>query len=392
MNKISVLLAGLLVSLSVLGTAAAEEKAAALQLEITGSVEARIRSDIESVTTKTFVDAKDWSLESADAVRAKLKPVVRDCFTEDCLKSAGGSLGLRTGFTAKFSGESQIYEWTLTMYDLRTGSVLNSVKGNCELCGQAEVSKTYARSLTNLLNATKVPDKIVAAAQPGTPDSSGLTGKTGPQTVRLRVSVVPAETEIYLGDALVGQGDATIPVGAGRHELRFSREGYRGLQETILVNENSPESILLRVHLSETPAAPSVVQGGGDGPIDRMGADSRTLWGWVGVGSGAALLTTGIVLAAIDGDSTCDGIPYSRCPEIRSTAGGAVVTSVLGGVLLASGVGLLTWELLSGNSSSSSESKPDRPRRSRAGEGTSGVRLAPSVGLDSAGVQLLGRF
>ncbi len=389
MNKITVLLAGLLISLSILGSASAEEKAAALQLDITGSVEARIRSDIESVTAKTFADTKGWSLESADSVRAKLKPVVRDCFTEDCLKSAGGSLGLRTGFAVKFSGESQIYEWTLTMYDLRTGSVLNSMKGNCELCGQAEVSKNYARTLTNLLNATKVPDKIEQAAQPKSSDSSA---SAGPQSVRLRVSVVPADTNIYLADALVGQGDATIPVGAGRHEVRFAREGFRGLTETILVNENSPESILVRVHLSETPAAPSVVQGGGDGPVDRMGSDGRTLWGWVGVGSGAALLTTGIVLAVIDGDSTCDGIPYSRCPEIRSTSGGAVVTSLLGGALLTAGVGLLTWELLSGNSSDSSDAKPERPKRSRAGTSSVGVQLAPVVGFDSAGLQLLGRF
>lgn len=389
MKKLSVWLAGLvLVSLGFAGNAAAEERVAALQIDIASNVEARIRSDIESATTAAFADVKGWTLVSADTVRRQLKPVVRDCFTEDCLKNAGESLGLRTGFSVKMTGEAQIYEWTLTLYDLRTGSPLNLIKGTCELCGQAEVSKGYTRSLTSLLQATTVPDTIVEGSQ------AGAVGEMDGE-VRLRISVVPVDTDIYLGGVLVGQGDSTIPVGSGRHELRFAREGYRGLQEAILVNENSPKSILLRVHLSETPPAPQLVQGGGDGAVDRLGED-RKLWGWIGVGSGAALLTTGIILASMDGDSTCSDRPYARCPEVRATAGGAVVTSLLGGALLASGAGLLTWEWLSGHGGGAAPAGDDGKGVEDVGDVGSAVRrsvgISPAAGLDGVGLQVFGRF
>lgn len=393
MKKLSVMLASLvLFALGFAGEGSAEERVAALQIDIASNVEARIRSDIESATTAAFTDVKGWTLVSADTVRRQLKAVVRDCFTEDCLKNAGESLGLRTGFSVKMTGEAQIYEWTLTLYDLRTGSPLNLVKGTCELCGQAEVSKGYTRSLTHLLQATTVPDTIGEGSQAG-----ALAEMDG--EVRLRISVVPLDTEIYLGGVLVGQGDSTIPVSSGRHELRFAREGYRGLRETILVNENSPKSILLRVHLSETPPAPQPVQVGGDGAIDRLGED-RKLWGWIGVGSGAALLTTGIILASIDGDSTCSDRPYARCPEVRATAGGAVVTSLLGGVLLASGAGLLTWEWLSGQGSAGGDVGESDDSGDSAGENVGAlggavrrsVGISPAAGLDGVGLQVFGRF
>ncbi|MBA2664853.1 MAG: PEGA domain-containing protein [Bradymonadaceae bacterium] len=381
--RYSFLIAGVLASLALAAPVAAET-VAGLQLEIAGGVDARVRADIEEATAQTFAARTGWSFIDADKARARLNPIVRDCFTSDCLKKAGASLDARTGFTMQFAGESQIYDWTLTLYDLRSGNVLNSIKGACELCGRAEVAKSYSRSLNNLLSATAIPERVVVDAEPRAekpvekPVEKPIDDREG-TTVRLRVSVVPAEAAIYLDENLIGKGDVTIPVDQGRHELRFVLEGHRGLTEAVIVGESSPELILLRVHLSQSAPAPRSVVSRGDGPIDRMGS-SRAVWGWIAALSGASLLATGIVLARYDGDSACVDGSFSRCPEVYDTAGAAITTSVLGGVLMSTGIGLLSWEWLAGSSSA-----PDNA----AG---ASVKLAPAAGRGQAGVSLFGRF
>ena len=104
-------------------------KLAGLQVDIGSGVDALVRGDIDDAIGETLADVKTWEWVSPSRARGALDPVVRDCFTVDCLTKAGASLDAEAGLRVRFSGESQIYDWTLEVFDLRDGALLESTQG-----------------------------------------------------------------------------------------------------------------------------------------------------------------------------------------------------------------------------------------------------------------------
>ncbi|MFU8802947.1 MAG: PEGA domain-containing protein [Bradymonadaceae bacterium] len=342
---------GVILAMVLWSTTAVAETVAGLEMDIGSGVDAQLRSEIEAATTTAFKGLSSYSYIEADAARSRMNSVVRGCFTSDCLKEAGASLEARLGLSVKITGEAQIYDWKLELYDLATGASLNTETGTCELCGRAEVVRNYRGSVTTLMSEAKVPalPSGALAQDEGVADTTQPSQPFAGEGVRLRVSVVPAETDVYLNDELVGQGDVTMAVGQGRHEVRFVKEGYRGLKETVVVGDTSPELILLRTHLSQSAAPAS----GGlplreAGWIDHLG-EHRGVVGWSSVGTGAALLITGSYLNAIHGSHACSTGSFSQCPEVYNTAAPGVIMTITGATLLTGGVVLLIWDHLAGN-------------------------------------------
>ena len=378
--------------------ASAAEPLAGLKFDTSSGIDSRLESDLESGVSEVFDSVNRWSFVDFSTARSKMNPITRDCFTADCLQKAGKSIGAPAGVTIEVAGEAQIYDWTIDLWDLRSGKKLKSETGSCELCGRAEVLRTFKSSLKSTLVGTARPSQAPAKAQ-AEPDKPEPTTRAQPSDggVPLRVSVVPADAEIYIDDQLAGEGEVTRPLRPGEHQVRFRKEGYQGLRETVIVNEETEGPVLLRVHLSRTdPEAVEVATS--TGPIDRLG-EQRDAFGWIGVGTGGVLLATGIYLTAIDGECSQD-LPRTECPEIYATGGAGLTMGVLGTALLTSGAALLSWEALAGSSDTESQIEPsdsDEPAEAdepaeEDNKSLPSVSIGPTVGSDGAGVLLRGRF
>ncbi|TDP73895.1 PEGA domain-containing protein [Bradymonas sediminis] len=337
------------------------------------NLDTRLRDGIKEVFGEiplTLVDFKD--------VSRAIDPVTQDCFTADCLQKIGPKVGAPLGLSVEIDGENEIYAWTFTTWDLKAGRKIHSTQDTCELCGDRELAQAFSASLKEML-------------ENGPPAGGEEPFELEPGQVLMQVNVLPEQADIYFDGELVGQGYVVLAVDTGEHELQIRMDGYRDIQERILMNEDTTGPVLFRYHLTSTNPAvvevPPTV-----GPIDRLGADTRFTLGLVGVGVGVVALGTGIYLTAIDGEVACDaGVPAATCPDVYATAGGGMVMGVLGTALLTGGVTLLSWELLAGSSELEENLDPDAPETDAAPAGPS-VSVSPAVGSNGGGLVFRGSF
>lgn len=366
-------------ALTLVSLDAAAANIAALQYDIGKGVDTAVRADVESAVVDGVKSNSKWTLIDLGTARSKMNPIVRDCFTNDCLIKAGQELNADAGIRLRFTGEAQIYDWTLETYDLRSGALLETRKGACELCGRSEVVRTFKVTIADVLNATSLGStktatkpKTEPVVEPTKPVEVVRPSNTADvQLVKIEISVEPPDATITFRDAVIGRGRATAEVGPGSHEFTFEAPNHRIIKELVVVEGDNSESMSLRVHLPKKDAAAKAVEVSTRGPVDKW--DDREFYGWVGVASGGVLLATGLYLNAIDGDPTCDG-NLASCPDLYDTDGLSFVTTFTGTALLTTGVVLLLWEKLAG------DSNPDA------------VKVAPTVVPAGAGIGVFGRF
>lgn len=371
------------------------DEMAGLELDIGNSVDSNVRSDVEAAIKKGVEAGGRFEYIPASKARRTINPVARDCYTGDCLKKAGDDTNAEAGIRVRFSGEAQIYDWTIETYDLGTGELVTSDKGACELCGRAEVERTFLKSVTSTVGKTRVSSPAPAARKPTTskkpaarpdptPAPDEQTGKTtaskptdGPIGARVEISVQPPDAEIFLDGESLGTGDRSIQLEPGSYELRFSKEGYQGFKESILVQDQEAQTLTMRVHLSKTDPDPVIVQSGG-GIVDRLQSSDRVVYGTITAVTGAIVMTFGLLIATVDGEPACSDGAFRECPELWDTDGLAITSSIVGTSLIIGGIGLLAWDFLAGGN----VEKDDKE----------GVKVTPSVGADSVGVQVFSRF
>jgi hypothetical protein len=173
-----------------------------------------------------------------------------------------------------------------------------------------------------------------------------------PTPTRLRVLVTPEDATISIADDPVGKGTAELSLLPGTHVVRVTREGYTSQTETILLAEDNPSDIILRIHLSKTPAPPPAVSGRTGGVVESLG-DSTTLAGGVGLGLGIGLIATSVALATSSAPApACSPSTPITCGDRDNLAGWSALTGATGGVLLAAGASLLVWDALAGSPAS----------------------------------------
>lgn len=376
-------------------TVAAAQTLAGLQTEVGKGVDANVRSEITSSIGETASSVDSWTWVETSRARAAMNPVVRDCFTADCLRQAGTAVGAEAGLRVQFSGESQIYDWTINIFDLRSGQELNSARGACELCGRAEVVREFKASLKGAIAATKVP-RAAAKRQDTKPDMQpdGISERRPEQTtepskptdveptdpqdsqigdlVMVEVTAQPDDTIIMVDGEEAGLGSATVSLKPGTHELIFAREGYRGLKETFVVGPQTSPRTFMRVHLSKTDPDAVMVEPA-IGPIDRLG-NQRITYGVASLATGGALLALGMWLNYLDGRITCETGAFRDCPDVYETTTGAFITTFAGATLITGGAILLAWEYLAGEQEEET------------------ARIAPALVGDGLGLSLGGRF
>jgi len=357
-----------------------------LQVNIEPGVDALVASDSRSAITAAFQASAKWSYLEESATRNRLNPVVRDCFTKDCLIKAGEQTGSKAGIRVHLSGEAQIYDWTIETFDLRSGEQMAIRKGACELCGRNEVARTFRATIDGLLqeSALKTPRTTTVRTPTTEPQATTplvTSSDTGVKIVTIEITTEPPSALIVFRDAEVGRGRALIQVGPGDHAFTITADGYRTVKEMVVV-EGDATNTTLRVHLAKKEGAPQAVMVKSEGPVDQMG-QSRVVFGVIGTVFGLGLIGTGMFLGAIDGEPNCKTGAFTDCPEVYDTGTAAFLTTFTGTALLTAGAVLLAWEVLAGESNSHVPTPSPKP---------TGVKVAPAFSSDSAGVSVFGRF
>lgn len=364
---------GLLVSFGTPSVASAAT-VAGLQAQFSDEVEPGLERELMGTLEEIFRQSRRFDWIGFEPTRESISSESRDCFTEECLKSAGESLDAPLGLRLRFDVETEIFQWTITFYDLTEGQPILTEVGTCELCGRAEVLQQFRASiqapLATLRPAERVGQEPLRADQRGIPE-----GHT-----RLRISVVPEDTRIFVDERPVGEGSGEIDLAEGTYEVRFSHDTHRGLRETIIISQTSPEVIFMRIHLSRPSGfQETTLMTRGDGFVDHI-EPNRNVIGATMLGAGAAVVVTGHIVGGLHGRSTCPGdTPINRCEELYNTAGISTGLTVLGATSMAAGAVLLVWPLLAGTFREDSE-------------GPEGISIRPSLGLDYAGLSITRQF
>ena len=134
----------------------------------------------------------------------------------------------------------------------------------------------------------------------------------------------PAEASLHIDDELVGPIGQRYQVAPGRHRIRITHPGH--LPQEQEVNLAANEHKALRINLLPKDRAPKR-------------ETASPLWGWLSIGAGSALLGTGVVLVAIDGDSE-QSDQRDRLYDTKAIGFGGIATGTL---LVGAGI---TWLLL----------------------------------------------
>jgi hypothetical protein len=177
---------------------------------------------------------------------------------------------------------------------------------------------------------------------------------------RLSFQSTPTDAAVYLDDAPdpAGRTPFDRPVCAGRHRVRLKLEDKThrlevtvapaACEEVAVDFSRGPDGTATH-HACGEPAAPVVTA-----PVpapsllaaQKESASHRALLRKLGVGGMALslpVLVTGIVLAALDGQPTCEPVPPAReCPKLYDTAAAGIGITV-GGAAMAVAGGVLYY-------------------------------------------------
>ncbi|MEM1349166.1 MAG: PEGA domain-containing protein [Myxococcota bacterium] len=196
---------------------------------------------------------------------------------------------------------------------------------------------TGAPSTTS--GAIEVAEDAVAARPEGAP--------AAPSTI-LQVIASPTDATIKRGEDVIGTGSARVTLKPGSHPITVERAGYKTIVETVIISEASPESIILRTHLSELPP-PAVEVGREGGAIERLGSTGRSAVGWSALGVGTALVGASVALSfATRVPDGCGVAAPEQCEGVRDATGLVAASGIVGGASVLAGIALLAWDGLAG--------------------------------------------
>ena len=239
-------------------------------------------------------------LDETTAALQAANPGLAACSEQACYQDMGRTLGQRVLVHAQARTEMEFYHLGITAREARTGRVLLSATADCEICTLTEAAaklrgtaERFSADLGPIVSALPADEPAVAVVAPAPTPAPPVATAPGPS---------PAPT------APPSKPFPEAPTAAGE--------------------------------LPPVPGPDATPPGPAD-PPPSLGDDFP--YGVAAFGAlagGLALLGTGGVLIAKDGDSTCDNLPLQRCATVYDTGQAGLVTVVLGGA------GLLTSVVL----------------------------------------------
>ena len=298
----------------------------------------------EAIETGFRQDPTTFNVLSNDEVKSILEsaaPEVIGCYDPQCLSVVGDALAADVGVKVTVVGDGDSYSYSFQFYILSTAELVLESEKECMFCRKEEAKQILMNSSMETLETLKPKLETLPVVE---------KESIKPMLVVLIVNVDPPETHVVINTEPAGQGNISVELQPGEYVINLSAEGYRGLEQTVLVSEETRGPIFVVAHLSQTSQISTVNQAN-NGLIDNA---DRSLYGWIFLGSGLLSLATGSALLALDGEPTCGG-HISDCPEVYNTFWGGMIATVLGTAALTTSIFMFFWDDFAGEKDSPSE-------------------------------------
>lgn len=299
----------------------------AFEGDLSESVQTRFRGGLHEELT----NASARTIVTEDETRRALGEQadrLMSCFETECLQELGTAADASHAVAANINESGQFYTYTIDVFDLATGENSWFGESDCALCTLDEAIQSF----NNLARDAGV----VLTAQGPVASGTDLT---------LFIEAQPNDATIYVNGELRGEGEAEVPVTAGAtHVIRVELEGYVTIERELDIEEGDEEDKLITVRLTEADEEGPVARRGG-GAFDNF--DTTTV-GSVLLGTGLVAAITGVVLLAMDGDTTCSDGEIQDCPNVFNTTAGGIALTVGGTATATTGLFMLLWESLAG--------------------------------------------
>jgi len=275
------------------------------------------------------------------------------CDATPCARAAGTTIVGQVGIRATVYGEAEIYDFTVTVFDLNTGSKLvDEAVGECMFCPTTEAVEEFGFTVQSALSSVDPLPPATSGAGPSTaevtePDVVATTEETTPEEtgpafepgdVSVHFQTAPNSATIRVNGERVGTGRASISAAPQVLRIEVSADGHATHTERLEITPAMVGPILIRTTLAGEARAQRAARSSTAGSADSF---NRTAVGGVLIGTGIAGLTGGIILLAIDGTSNCSDGPITACPQVyETTLPGAALTTV-GALAAGAGIGIL---------------------------------------------------
>jgi TolB-like protein len=219
---------------------------------------------------------------------------VRPCADPGCYPELARALGVGYLVVGRVSENSKSYQIALDLLNGRTGSVIGSVRQQCETCGIEEAGEKMDLAASALRARLQVVTRIPA---------------------RFVIRSRPDDAQVRIDGQAVGRTPLDIELGSGEHHLILELGGHEPLNRTFIVVSGVDETLDYAL-VAQSSSFPY-----------------RTV-GWTALSAGLLAIASGAVALAMHGKevscSSAEEDGYGHCPLVHST-------DVLGAVLL--GVG-----------------------------------------------------
>ena len=231
------------------------------------------------------------------------------CATPTCASEAAQAAGADYAVSMSVAVDQRDYTFVLELFGAESGERAARTEARCELCGIAEAREVVdgqAAALRDRLQALEL------------------------EAPTLSFSSTPPGALIRLDGKVVGETPFERTVQPGSHRAEADKPGY--------VAETQEFEAVAGVHSTigfELDPIPRSVR------FRRLRA-----FGWAALGIGAASITTGITLIAIDGKPNtvdCEGDnvdPRGNCKFVYATGEAGIAVTVVGVALVGTGIGI----------------------------------------------------
>jgi hypothetical protein len=359
--------------LALAGPAAAQEGVLIFATQFEGEISPAVREQFREALRAGL--AQESSLEvfsepqSTQALGGDAQRIAECADDATCQAEASALTGASSGVALHISEAGEIYTFTLHLYRLAPPEALGTFETDCALCtveeALAEVTELGATNASALVRSggavaavepEVIPDttpEVVPDTTPEVDPEVDPDGAGAPEVideshyVALVVVVEPDDAEVFIDGQRIAAGDVRIELAPGSYSVRASADGYESARETLVLREDD-EEVELSLRLDEVeedddePPVAGARRSGGLADVDT------TAWGSVLVGTGLVSLVTGVVLIAIDGDTTCSEGTVQDCPDVFDTGVGGTILTAAGSAALTTGIIFLLWESLAG--------------------------------------------
>lgn len=231
------------------------------------------------------------------------------CDTPECIRATAAALESDGAVRLRVTASARDYDVVIELFDARTGVAIAKTGERCEVCGVAETRDVIANHAAALRQRLE-------ASEPSPP--------------RLRIHTRPSGAALTIDGQPIGPSPATRVVAPGLHVVRAELPHRTPVERKVQAVENIEEIVALDLPARQ-PRRPT--------RLARAG--------WALLGIGAAGLTAGIVLVAIDGRenrAVCRGDnvdPFGNCRYLHRTKVPGIAVLGTSGALLGVGIGFV---------------------------------------------------